>query len=322
MKNIFICGGAGFVGRHLVKRLLDMPGIEHITVFDNFSSGRHENVAGLPLKQVTVVTANARDYDNVRVSMAGADTVFHLAANPDIARAVREPTLDFDQGTMLTKNVLEAARVNGVQRIIYFSGSGVYGDRGDTWLSEGMVGNPISPYGAAKLASEAMLSAYCSMFGIRGLTFRMANIVGPHQTHGVGYDFIRRLNDDPTTLGVLGDGQQKKSYVYIDDVLNAVFGAINRQEVWADFPVYDVFNVSSSDWITVEEIALMAGNVMSGELGKTKIVYTGGARGWPGDVPVVRLNCSKIQSMGWKSLWSSVEAMHTSLVAMKGEICA
>ncbi len=325
MKNILIIGGGGFVGFHLVRRLLDDNPECRVKVFDNWSSGRRENLEGLPdcdHVRLTVQTGNARDFDMLRVAMAGCDTVYHLAANPDIARASREPTIDFEQGTVLTQNALEAARINQVQQFIYFSGSGVYGDRGNTWLSEEMVGNPISPYGAAKLASEAMLSAYCAMFGLRGLTFRMANIVGPRQTHGVGYDFLRRLKADPMKLTILGDGQQIKSYIHIDDVLNAVIGTVHRQYAVPDFPKYDVFNVTSNDWITVDEIANLAVTVMFGNTHDTVFDHSGGARGWPGDVPQVRINASKLQAMGWRCLRSSLEAMYAALKAMKEEICA
>lgn len=318
MRNVLIIGSGGFVGYHLVRRLLDGNSEVRITVFDNWSSGKRENIPDSPL--IRIVTGNARDFDTLRVAMSGCDTVFHLAANPDIARAATEPTIDFEQGTVLTRNALEAARLNHVQQFVYFSGSGVYGDRGDLWLTEEMVGNPISPYGAAKLASEAMLSSYCAMFGLRGLTFRMANIVGPRQTHGVGYDFMRRLKADPTRLTVFGDGQQSKSYIHVDDVLNAVIGAVNRQYAVAGFPKYDVFNVSSDDWMTVDEIAGLACQVMVGAAQTTKITYTGGARGWPGDVPQVRLNASKIQALGWRCLRSSMEAMNDALRAMKEEI--
>lgn len=325
MKNVFITGGCGFVGYHLTRRLLDTPGVERIRVFDNLSSGFQTNLPNDPRVDLTV--GSVRDFDKLRAWMNpgylepdGFDTVFHLAANPDIARAAQEPRIDFDQGTVLTQNVLEAARVNRVARVVFFSGSGVYGDRGETWLTEEMAGNPVSPYGAAKLAGEALLSAYCAMFGIQGLTFRMANIVGPRQTHGVGYDFLRKLKADPTKLDILGDGRQSKSYIHIDDVLNAVIGAVHRQEA-GKLPRYDCFNVGTDDWMSVNEIADRAYLISVPSQGQIlKRQFSGGSTGWNGDVPVVRLNCSKIQSAGWRAERNSTEAMDYALRAMKEEL--
>lgn len=325
MKNVFITGGCGFVGYHLTRRLLATHGIERIRIFDNLSSG---HLANLPVDhRICFTRASVRDFSALRAWMGedgakphGCDTVFHLAANPDIAKAATEPTLDFDQGTVLTKNVVEAARVNGVQRVIFFSGSGVYGDRGETWLGEHMAGNPVSPYGAAKLAGEALLSAYCAMFGIHGLTFRMGNIVGPRQTHGVGYDFLRKLKADPTKLEILGDGSQTKPYIHIDDVLNAVIGTIHRQEARAEFPRYGAFNVATRDGLSVSDIATMAAAVMDCDPIQSFTVPKTGKGGWNGDVPVVRLNCSEIESWGWRAERDSRQAMWDALVAMKEEL--
>src|SRR6185437_9048915 len=147
----------------------------------------------------------------------------HLASNPDIARAATEPEIDFYQGTVLTNNVVEAMRRAGVSRILYASGSGVYGEIGDTEAQEDFGPLiPVSTYGASKLAGEALISSYCSMFGLTACIFRFGNVVGPRQTHGVGFDFVRRLAADPTELRILGDGQQSKSYVHVSDVISAV----------------------------------------------------------------------------------------------------
>jgi len=196
VKNILCVGGCGFVGYHLIRRLLEEPGVEVITVFDNLSSGRMENIPVGHLK-VRFEHGNARDYDRLRAVMAGHDTVFHLAANPDISKASTEPTLDFEQGTVLTKNVIEAMRVTGVKNLIYFSGSGVYGETSERVSEEYGPLCPISPYGASKLASESMICAYCHMFGMKARAFRFANLVGRRQTHGVGFDFLRSAEGRP-----------------------------------------------------------------------------------------------------------------------------
>lgn len=322
MKNVQIVGGAGFIGFHLVRRLLETKGVEHVTVFDNFSSGRRAHLFGLPADRLSVITGDVRDYDALRVSMAGHDTVFHLAANPDIAKAVTEPTIDFDQGTELTKNVIEAMRVNGVKRLIYFSGSGVYGETTDTLFEDYGPLLPISTYGASKLASEAMICAYCHMFGIVARAFRFANVVGPRQTHGVGYDFLRRLKADRTRLKILGNGTQTKSYIHVEDVLNAVLLVVERcisDEVESPTP-YAVYNVATQDTLTVAQIAEMA--AMASGIDRNAVIFDFGKedRGWKGDVPKVRFNCGKIHSLGWRCNRSSKDAIWLSLIAMAEEL--
>lgn len=319
MKRILVCGGAGFVGSHLTRRLLNTPGVESVVVFDNLSSGLLKNIPiGDP--RVLFVNANARDRDRLRKEMEGCDTIFHLAANPDISKAVSEPSIDFEQGTVLTNNVLEAARVNGVKRIIYFSGSGVYGDRDDMIFEDSGDMHPVSPYGASKLASEALISAYCHMFGIIARVFRFANIVGARQTHGVGRDFLRKLNADGSRLEILGDGKQSKSYIHIDDVLNAVFLVNDRciSDGVENPTSFVVYNVATMNYLTVDEIAKMAMVVTGRET--ARIEYTGGDRGWKGDVPRVRLNCAKIHSIGWRCGYTSHEAMELALTALNAEL--
>jgi UDP-glucose 4-epimerase len=311
MKKAFVIGGAGFVGSHLVRRLLQTPGIETVEVYDNFSSGTMEHLAGvLADKRVAVWRANVRDYDQLRVAMRKCDTVFHLAANPDISRAVKEPTIDFEQGTVLTQNVLEAMRVNVVKRLVYFSGSGVYGDFKDVEVRENHPCAPISTYGASKLASEAMIHAYCSMFGLTAKILRPANIVGPRQTHGVGYDFLRKLRDDPKRLLILGNGLQSKSYIHVDDVIEALMCVMNDSRSCA------VYNLAADDYLSVHDIAVMAVDLVLGENASVKFEYTGGDRGWKGDVPVVRFDCRGLKGLGWKCRRSSREAMMDALQAM------
>src|SRR5204863_2723727 len=234
-------GGAGFIGSHLARRLLQGAGVESVVIFDNFTSGRRSYLAALmDDRRLEVVQADLKDLSAVKSAMTGCDTVFHLAANPDIAKAVTQPDIDFWEGTYLTQNVLEAMRVNGVRKIFYTSGSGVYGENAAVAFAEDYGPCvPISTYGASKLACESLIAAYCHMFELAGRAFRFANVVGPRQTHGVGYDFVRRLKADPTRLRILGDGTQKKSYIHVDDVL----AAIRCADVGATRN-YDVFNVA------------------------------------------------------------------------------
>ena len=314
-KSVFVSGGAGFLGSHLVRRLLGLAACERVVVYDNFSSGQESYLAELSGDaRLQIVRADLKDNDAVAAAMKGCEVVFHLAANPDIAKAVTQPDIDFWEGTYLAQNVIEAMRVTGAKRILYTSGSGVYGENERVAFSESYGPCvPISTYGASKLACEALIAAYCHMFGITGRAFRFANVVGPRQTHGVGYDFVRRLKADPTRLRILGDGTQSKSYIHVEDVLEAIFTADARCE-----GKYDIFNVATGDYITVNEIAGIAAEVC-GVTG-VKHEHTGGDRGWKGDVPVVRFDCAKIQSLGWRCRRTSAQAVRDAMAAMRNEI--
>jgi len=313
----FVTGGAGFIGSHLVSRLLESEKTERMVVYDNFTSGQRSYLQGLTSdRRLSVVEADLKDAGRLCEAMAGCDTVFHLAANPDIAKAVTQPDIDFWEGTYLTQNVIEAMRVTGARKIFYTSGSGVYGENSKVAFREDYGPCiPISTYGASKLASESLVAAYCHMFGMRGCAFRFANVVGPRQTHGVGYDFVRLLKADPTRLRILGDGTQKKSYIHIEDILNAIFTV-------ADEPTlrYDVFNVATEDYITVREIADLAVRISGLDPGSVLYEFAGGDRGWKGDVPIVRFDCSKIKALGWRCRRTSTEALSMAIDAMLREI--
>jgi UDP-glucose 4-epimerase len=247
--------------------------------------------------------------------MEDHDVVVHLASNPDIARAMTEPAVDFDEGTLLTHNVVEAMRRTETPRALYASGSGVYGDLGEREIDEDwgpLV--PISTYGASKLAGEALISAYSFMFGLSGQVFRFGNVVGPRQTHGVGFDFVRRLLEDATTLHILGDGRQSKSYIHVEDVVDAVLTA--HRNAASD---YESFNVATGDYITVTEIADLAVETVGLDPAKVRYEYSGGARGWRGDVPVVRLKTDRIRRLGWKNRRSSRDALRDSMQALLEE---
>jgi UDP-glucose 4-epimerase len=314
-KRVFVSGGAGFIGSHLVGSLLGEAATERVVIFDNFSSGRSSYVErSAQDPRVEVVRADLKELNAVTAAMTGCDTIFHLAANPDIAKAVTQPDIDFWEGTYLTQNVLEAMRVTGAHKIIYTSGSGVYGENPEVAFAEDYGPCvPISTYGASKLACEGLIAAYCHMFDLVGRAFRFANVVGPRQTHGVGYDFIRRLKADPARLRILGDGSQKKSYIHVEDVLGAIRLADERAG-----RKYEVFNVATDDYITVSEIADLAVKVSG--LTSTRYEFTGGDRGWKGDVPVVRFDCSKIKALGWEARRTSSEAVTDAMTAMLAEL--
>jgi UDP-glucose 4-epimerase len=312
----FLVGGAGFIGSHFVDRLLAEPGTDLVTVYDNFTSGRDWHLShNGDDERLAVVRGDVKDLEALTDAMADHQVVVHLASNPDIARAMTEPAVDFDEGTLLTHHVVEAMRRTETPRILYASGSGVYGDLGEREIDEDwgpMV--PISTYGASKLAAEALISAYSFMFGLTGRVFRFGNVVGPRQTHGVGFDFVRRLLEDPTRLRILGDGQQSKSYIHVEDVVDAVLTA-HREASGA----YEAYNVATGDYVTVTEIADLAAETVGIDPADVRYEYTGGARGWRGDVPVVRLNTDRIRALGWKNQRSSREALHDSMLALLEE---
>jgi len=313
LRRVCIVGGAGFIGSHFVERLLDDPEIEQVRVFDNFTSGRRWHLRPFESDgRMAVIEADVEDLAALTEAVTGIDTIIHLASNPDIARAATDPAVDFDQGTRLTHHVVEAVRLAGGGRILYASGSGVYGDVGALEAPEDLGPLvPVSTYGASKLAGEALIASYSFMFGLTGCAFRFGNVVGSHQTHGVGFDFARRLLDDPTKLRILGNGMQSKSYVHVDDVIDAVLLAATH----APLP-FAVFNVATGDYPTVREIAELAVEVVGIEPGTTEFEFTGGDRGWKGDVPVVRLDSRRIRALGWSNQRSSMEALRSSLESM------
>ena len=309
----FIAGGAGFIGSHLTRELLRRSDQE-VVVFDNLVSGSAAHLDGLlENPRLRLVQADLRELETVVEAMCGSDHVYLFAANPDIAAAVENPSVDFWQGTYLTHNVIEAARINGVSRITYASGSGVYGDLGGREVDERFGPLiPVSTYGASKLGCEAMLAAYAHMFGIHSVVFRFANVVGARQTHGVTYDFVRHLLEDPERLRILGDGSQSKSYIHVSDVVSAMLTLTDLG--WEGF---DVFNAGTGDYLTVTEIANLVVERMG--LPGVRYEYTGGSRGWKGDVPIVRFASDKLLSLGWRCRHSSTEALLDSIDANLAE---
>jgi UDP-glucose 4-epimerase len=308
-----VIGGAGFIGAHFVDRLLANDNTDRVTVYDNFSSGREWHLEGhLEDDRMTIVRGNVEDTDALTEALLDHQVVIHLASNPDIALAATEPAVDFHQGTALTHSVCEAARRSGVTQVLYASGSGVYGDIGETEAFEDFGPLlPVSTYGASKLAGEALLASYCAMFGLSARAFRFGNVVGPRQTHGVGFDFLRRLLQEPTRLAILGDGNQSKSYIHVWDVIDAVLLASEECR-----KPYEVFNVATGDYVTVSEIAKLVIAGLNLDPGDVVFEFSGGDRGWKGDVPIVRLKTERIRSLGWTNRWSSAEAMQLAVDSM------
>jgi len=317
-RRYFIAGGAGFIGSHFTDRLLSDDSVLAVSLYDNFSSGRewhyehHQNDSRL-----RVIRGDVKDLDRLTSAMEGHDIVIHLASNPDIARAATEPEIDFREGTLLTNNVVESMRRTGTKSILYASGSGVYGDLGEREVDE-TYGPliPISTYGASKLAGEALICSYCHMFDFTGRAFRFGNVVGPRQTHGVGFDFLRQLMKNPGKLRILGDGTQSKSYIHVRDVVEAVLLASRSSR--ERFAIYNV----ATDYITVTEIAHLAAECAGLNPSEVKFEYTGGDRGWKGDVPIVRLNTDRIRGLGWVCGSGSRQALRDSMMAMLNDLRA
>jgi UDP-glucose 4-epimerase len=312
-RRYFLIGGAGFIGSHFTDRLLADSSVEAVTLYDNFSSGREWHYeAHLGGPRFRVVRGDVKDLDLLIAAMRGHDIVIHLASNPDIARSATEPDIDFREGTCLTNTVVEAMRRSGTSNILYASGSGVYGDLGEKEADEDYGPLlPISTYGASKLAGEALIKAYCHMFDLTGRVFRFGNVVGPRQTHGVGFDFLRQLLKDPHRLRILGDGTQSKSYIHVRDVVDAVLLAARPSDGG-----FAAFNVATGDYITVTEIADLAVQCVGLNRNEVEFEYAGGDRGWKGDIPIVRLNTDRIRRIGWKCNSGSRDALRDSMLAM------
>lgn len=314
-----IVGGAGFIGSHFAAHLLATSAVGRVVVYDNFSSGTDWHLAGIASDpRLEIMRGDVKDLPLLTNAMEGVESVIHLASNPDIAKAATQPDVDFWEGTFLTNQVLEAMRMARVPRLMYASGSGVYGDLG---LYEAVEDHgpliPTSTYGASKLAGEALIASYCAMFDMTACAFRFGNVVGRRQTHGVGYDFIRRLRENPSRLRVLGDGMQSKSYIHVSDVIEAVLLAHAEERA-----AFRAFNVATGDYITVREIAELAIDVCGLRAADVELDFTGGNRGWKGDVPIVRLNTDRIRSLGWRCSRGSAAALRSSMEAMLADLAS
>lgn len=313
--NVLVAGGAGFIGSHLVDVLLSnghnvicadklifgSKNIEHLLNNNDLVNSGKFKFYNSELAEQSVV--NDIFEENV------IDAVYHLAANSDIQKGGKEPDIDFNDTLMTTRSLLEAMRKHGVRNLFFASTSAVYGDMPDVELTETTGGiMPVSYYGGAKLASEALISSYTSMCDMNTVIFRFPNVIGPRLTHGVIFDFIRKLRNDPHKLEILGDGKQCKPYIYVMDLVEAIVELtehFNKGE--------EVYNLSvQSDGTTVTHIAEIVVEEM--KLQNVEFSYTGGARGWKGDVPKFKYDISKVLSTGWKPKHSSDEAVKQTVI--------
>jgi UDP-glucose 4-epimerase len=279
-----------------------------VLVFDNLSSGRKEFVKQhFSNGHFKLVEADLLDLDKVKEAITGYDVVFHFAANPDARLGIENTELDLKQETIVTYNVLEAMRVNKIKRIVFASSGTIYGETPIIPLPENYGPLlPISLYGAAKLACEALINAFCQTFDMQAWIFRFANIVGKRATHGVIYDFINKLKGNSSELEILGDGSQRKPYLHVDDCIDGVFHGFRNSH-----DKVNIFNLGCSTTTDVTTIAKFVVKEMG--LNNVQFKYTGGDRGWPGDVPQVRLDVTKINRFGWTAKYTSDEAVKKAI---------
>jgi UDP-glucose 4-epimerase len=308
----FVVGGAGFIGSHLVDRLVERG---PVTIFDDLSVGKVAFVEGhLASGKARLVQGDARSLAPLLAAMPGHDVVFHLAANPEARRGLEDTSLDLQLGTVATYNALEAARRSGVQRFALASSGTVYGESGDRACAEGDLGSlPISLYGASKFAGEALVSAFVECFGLRACIFRFGNVVGPRGTHGAALDFLRKLQVSGRELEVLGDGSQSKPYLHVTDCVAGMLFVLDR----AGEPL-SIFNIAPPDTTSVRRIAEAC--VAASPFPGATIRYAGGDRGWKGDVPRSRMSPEKLAALGFRVSMTSDEAVRRSIEALSAEV--
>lgn len=304
LKKVGITGGCGFVGRHLVRELL-ARGTHSIHVLDNLSVGRRECLP--ETDRVVFFKGDVRDMDSVTAAFSEIDTLFHFAAPTDVRTALTQPRVDIEHGVIGTQNLLERARQISCKRFVFASSSCVYGDGLVLPVAEDAGPLlPVSIYGASKLAAEGLIAAYSQTFGIRSWIYRFPNVVGPELTHGVVLDFVNKLRQDPTKLAIFGDGSQTKTYLWVDDCIQGVLSLFSQMK-----EIVNVANITTEGSTSVREIAQIVSNQMG--LRDVRFEFSGGTRGWAGDVPVIQLSGAVACQHGW-------HAEHTSSEAIKNTV--
>lgn len=307
MKDLVI-GGAGFIGCHLCGALLEKG--DEVFCLDNFSLGTREGVERFRGNRLFhLMEADASDSGQLESAFEEArpDRIYHLAANSDIRASAADPEVEYRNTYTTTYRILDCMRKYQVRKIFFASTSAVYGDRRDILLREDTPGlSPISYYGAAKLGSEALISAFTHMNDMEALIFRFPNVTGPGLTHGVIYDFIRKLEADSGHLEILGDGRQEKPYIYVTDLVNAITEFMGKTGRGVS-----LYNLGTEGSTSVTKIA----DILCREMGleQVKYCYTGGEGGWKGDVPRFRYCLDKIHGEGWKAAYTSDEAVEKAI---------
>ena len=310
--NILVAGGAGFIGSHLCDALLSKNNT--VIVADKLIMGS-KNIEHLSqntnFKFYEMELANQDNVDKLFKDNK-IDIVYHMAANSDIQKSANDTSIDFNDTLLTTRALLESMRKNNVKNIFFASTSAVYGEMPDIVLNEETGGlKPVSYYGGAKLASEALISSYVSMCDMNAVIFRFPNVIGPRLTHGVVYDFVNKLRNNPEELEILGNGTQCKPYIYVTDLVNAIVKLTEQFE-----PGVDVFNISvMSEGTSVTHIAEIVVDVLG--LSDVEFKFTGGDRGWKGDVPRFKYDISKVLATGWKPEYTSDEAVRKAAQSLR-----
>lgn len=304
-----VTGGAGFIGSHLVDLLVSRG--DTVTVIDSMVAGRMFNIEH-NLPQITFVQADLLN-DGWQKHFAGADRVYHIAADPDVRGSARKSYEVYENNVTTTVKVLEAMKEHGVKEIVFTSTSTVYGEASVIPTPENYSPMmPISIYGASKLACEAMISAYAATYGMKAWVYRFANIIGSRSTHGVIFDFVQKLRANPAELEILGDGRQSKSYLAVENCVAAMIYAPTISD-----GTFNVFNIGSEDWVSVKRIAELIVEEM--HLKNVDFRFTGGDRGWVGDVPMMRLAVDKLKSFDWTPGITSEESVRRAIRATLAE---
>jgi len=300
-----VTGGAGFIGSHLVDTLVAQG--NEVLVIDSLAAGRRETIARhIDDCRARFVQMDLLE-DGWQEHLEGADRLFHLAADPDVRQSAVNPDPAIQNNIMATYRVLEAMRRHAVPELVFTSTSTVYGDAAIIPTPEDYTPlEPISVYGASKLACEALISSYCHSFGMKAWIFRFANIIGARSGHGVITDFIHKLDENPEELEILGNGKQTKSYLEVHECIAAMLYATGRAR-----GTVNIFNIGSEDWIDVKSIAEIVTEEM--HLPRTKFRFTGGERGWVGDVPKMQLSVEKIKGLRWKPQTGSRESVRIAV---------
>ena len=288
----FVTGGAGFIGSHIVDRLAQTA--TNITIYDNFSTGQEQFISHhAENPKIRVVRADVLDSERLKNEMVGCDCVFHFQANADVRGGTMRTRIDLDQNTIATWNVLEAMRINEIKHIVFASSATVYGEPDIFPTPETYAPIQTSLYGASKLACEAMIQAYAEYFGIRCYIFRFVSWIGERYSHGVIFDFVKKLKNNGQMLEVLGDGKQRKSYLDVIDGVDGIFYVLEHSN-----EPKNVFNLGHDAFMNVLDLADIVVDQLN--LKRVRYVTTGGERGWLGDSPFVHLDTTKLKALGWR----------------------
>ncbi|MEM0001628.1 MAG: SDR family NAD(P)-dependent oxidoreductase [Desulfurococcaceae archaeon] len=314
-QQVLVTGGAGFIGSHLVDKLVENNYM--VIVIDNLSSGSIENIKHhLEKGSVKFVHGDLKNKDFILKAVENVETVFHLAANPEVRVSTTNPEVHFNENIVATFNLLEAMRLKDINTLVFASSSSVYGEPEKIPVSENAPIQPVSVYGASKAACENLIHAYSKLYGLNAIVLRYANIIGPRLRHGILYDLLIKLSKNRSVLEVLGDGTQTRSYLHVKDAVEATLLTWRTAKKG-----FNVYNVGNRDWITVKDIV---DNLMeiTGLKNTTKIVYKPILHGvgWPGDVKRIALDISKLIQLGWSPSMNSREAVVETIRSLINEL--